>query len=133
VTHDDASFSGDEERLVQLAVHQLANAITYSPPGGTVAVAASGAGAHVEVAIRDEGCGLATEYHQVAFERFWQAQSPTGAPAHGQGFGLGLAIAKAIVEQHQGTIGLASEPGDGTTAWFRLPARPNRWRYLDPS
>jgi signal transduction histidine kinase len=67
--------------------------------------------------ISDEGPGIAAEHQHAIFERFYQA--PGGRPG---GAGLGLAIAKDIVEEHGGSIGVESELGKGARVWFRLPA-----------
>lgn len=111
----------DPDRLLQVLQHLLRNAVTYAPAHSTVRISLSRQEHQVEVRVQDDGCGIAPEHQAIAFERFWQAPGQGSARTHGEGAGLGLAICKAIVRLHHGTIGLTSTPGTGTTVWFRLP------------
>jgi signal transduction histidine kinase len=72
------------------------------------------------VAVRDQGPGLTPEQQQRVWERFYQVAAP-GHQGPDGGLGLGLAIAKAIIEQHQGQVGVESAPGQGATFWFTVP------------
>jgi len=72
------------------------------------------------VSVHDEGPGLTLEQQQQVWESFYQAATPRHYGTDG-GLGLGLAIAKGIIEQHQGQIGVESVPGQGATFWFSLP------------
>lgn len=117
---DDAHCLGDAQRLRQVLTNLLTNAITYNRPGGEVRVHTSATASHVLLEIRDTGQGIAPEDLPHLFERFYRAdKSRTGADGHA---GLGLAICKAIVEAHGGTIGVTSQPGIGSTFSVRLPA-----------
>src|SRR5439155_21423954 len=107
----------DPERVQIVFSNLLTNAIHHSPPGATVAARATRANGWVRFEISDDGPGIAPEHQHAIFERFYQA--PGGK--HG-GAGLGLAIAKDIVDEHGGAIGVDSEPGKGARFWFRLPA-----------
>ncbi len=98
----------------------IENAIRYSPPGATVLLACRAAGErHVAVTVEDRGAGIAPEHLSHLFERFYRADASRSRQSGG--FGLGLAMAKAIAERHGGTIGIASVPGEGTTATVTLP------------
>jgi PAS domain S-box-containing protein len=108
----------DEYRLAQVVVNLLSNAVKFSPPGSVVDVTAEARGDDVEVRVIDHGKGVPASAREVIFERFRQADA-SDSKAKG-GAGLGLAISKAIVEQHGGTIGVDSEEGRGSTFWFRV-------------
>jgi len=107
----------DRERLQQVFGNLIGNAIKFTPAGGTIDVTASANGPfNVRFAVRDSGPGMSPENLPHIFDRFWQAR-------HGErtGAGLGLAIAKGIVEAHDGNIWAQSEPGHGAEIAFELP------------
>lgn len=109
----------DPERVAQMLRNLLNNAITHTPPGGEIVVAAGTAGTTVEVSVRDTGAGIAPEHLPYVFERFYRAdKSRTRATG---GTGLGLAIVKQLVEAHGGRVGVESAVGEGTTFTFTLP------------
>jgi signal transduction histidine kinase/ActR/RegA family two-component response regulator len=114
--------SGDAARLQQVMWNLLANAVKFTPEGGAVrvALASKGQGESIEITVADDGIGIAPDFLPHVFDRFRQADSST-ARRHG-GLGLGLAIARQLVELHGGTITVASE-GEGRGAKFtvRLP------------
>jgi NtrC-family two-component system sensor histidine kinase KinB len=107
----------DPERIQIVLSNLLTNAIHHSPPGETVAARAERSNGWVRFEVTDHGPGVAPEHQRAIFERFYQA--PGGKPGRA---GLGLSIAKDIVEEHGGTIGVQSEVGKGACFWFRLPA-----------
>jgi signal transduction histidine kinase len=107
----------DPERVQIVFSNLLTNAIHHSPSGATVSARAARANGWVRFEISDQGPGIATEHQHAIFERFYRA--PGGKPG---GAGLGLAIAKDIVDEHGGSIGVESQPGAGAHFWFRLPA-----------
>jgi PAS domain S-box-containing protein len=109
----------DEYRIVQVVVNLLSNAIKFSQAGSSVLLTAQPAGSDVEVRVTDRGRGIPANVREAIFERFRQVDA-SDSKAKG-GAGLGLAICRAIVEQHGGTIGVDSEEGRGSTFWFRLP------------
>ena len=112
---------GDPDRLHQLVMILLDNAIRHSPPGGRirVAVAATPDG-QARIAVRDEGEGIAPEHLPHLFERFYRADGARGRSSGGTG--LGLAIAQAISRAHGGEISATSAPDQGATFLVTLPA-----------
>ena len=112
--------NADADRLVQVMVNLLGNAIKFSAKDTTVKVVVEDKDQMVTVRIIDQGRGVPDELKTAIFERFKQVEARDGTER--KGTGLGLAICKAIVEQHGGSIGVESEPGKGSTFWFGLPA-----------
>lgn len=113
----------DPYRIQQVLVNLLDNAVRYSPAGDTVTVTVAPApGGRVRVSVRDRGPGIPPAAQPHIFERFTRAdESRSSAASSGRGAGLGLSIAKALVEAHGGHIGLESAVGEGTTVSFTLP------------
>jgi signal transduction histidine kinase len=108
----------DRERVLQVLINLISNAIKFSPPGGAVHISAKQNGREIKIAVGDEGIGLSKEDRKKLFQKFFQ--SDAGKKAGGSG--LGLSICKLIVESHGGTIGVISnEEGSGSTFWFTLP------------
>ncbi|HEY2329106.1 MAG TPA: ATP-binding protein [Verrucomicrobiae bacterium] len=115
---EPVEITGDSERLAQVVTNLLTNAIQYNNPGGEVRVKLESEGGLAVLTIVDTGQGIAPEDLPRVFGRFFRAdQSRTGAGNSG----LGLAISKAIVEAHGGTIEVSSEGNIGTTFTVRLP------------
>jgi len=112
----------DSSKLVQVIVNLLSNAIKFSPPDSTITVHYEESPEFVEVMVRDQGRGIPDSLKETIFERFRQVEHADYKEKGGRG--LGLAICKAIVESHGGTIGVNSEEGKGSTFWFRIP-QPN--------
>lgn len=115
----DAVVMGDSERLIQVVINLLSNAVKFSPPGEAVTIQCKPQGAELEVAVRDRGRGVPAAHREAIFERFHQVEGADASTK--KGTGLGLPICKTIIEQHGGTIGVDSEPGKGSTFWFRIP------------
>ena len=113
------TIRGDPDRLKQLMLILVDNAIHYTPPDGRVSVAMRRDGDGVEVVVRDTGIGIAAKDLPHVFERFYRAD-PARSQAPG-GTGLGLPIARLIAAEHGGTVELTSVEGQGTTATVRLP------------
>jgi PAS domain S-box-containing protein len=107
----------DAMRIEQVVSNLLANAIKFSPPGGTVEVTLRREPRHVKVEVRDQGIGIPAHQLPDLFERFTRVENGLRRG----GTGLGLSIAKALVEAHGGQIGVESTPGRGSTFWFALP------------
>jgi PAS domain S-box-containing protein len=133
-------IAGDPARLQQVIWNLLSNAIKFTARDGLVRIDLRPAGGNVEIAVSDTGAGIAPEFITHVFERFRQGDAST-TRQHG-GLGLGLSIVKHLIEQHGGTVRVASE-GEQRGACFtvELPAasaqlmaaRPDRARYSPPS
>ena len=108
----------DRNSTGRVLLNLLNNAVKYSPKGASIQVRAERTGAMVWIAVEDHGPGISTEQQSGIFERFYRVRGRSEEP----GVGLGLAIARGIVEAHGGTIGIQSAPGQGTTVWFTLPS-----------
>ncbi len=113
--------SADEERINQVMHNLLNNALRYTPSGGTITIRARGEDGCLRIEVQDTGEGIAPEHLPNVFERFYRADFARSRQRGGMG--LGLAISKAIVEQHGGTIAVTSSgiPGEGTTFAVQLP------------
>jgi two-component system, OmpR family, sensor histidine kinase ChvG len=110
---------GIEGRLVQVFRNLIANAISFSPPGGTIRIAAQRRGDRVTVTIEDDGPGIPDGKLEAIFERFYSERP--AAEKFGTHSGLGLSISKQIVEAHRGTIAAANRrAGDGTIIGARF-------------
>jgi signal transduction histidine kinase len=113
-----AVVKGDANRLRQVFAILLDNALRYSNSGGQIEVRVTKTHEKVEITIEDEGIGFSEEYSDLIFERFYRAPN---AEAQASGTGLGLPVAKAIVQAHKGTISLKGKLGEGATATVILP------------
>jgi PAS domain S-box-containing protein len=109
----------DEGRLQQVFRNLINNALKFTPPDGVITIRARQVDEMAEISISDTGCGIPFEDQSRVFERFYQSNN-TLLVKHG-GFGLGLTIAKLIVEQHGGCISLQSAPEQGSTFTFTIP------------
>jgi signal transduction histidine kinase len=116
-----AVVRADRQRLRQVILILLENALRHG--GGDVLVSLERRGAEFVVSVSDRGPGMAAEDIAAAFDRFHRG--PDAASRHPRGSGLGLSVARAVIEAHGGRIGLDSAPGQGTTAWFALAAQPS--------
>ncbi len=124
---EDIFVLADEDRLVQAVVNLLSNAIKFSNSPATVQIKTQlidekNADQNVpfcEVQIIDQGRGISEEKAKTLFQRYSQAEKSDNK--RGVGTGLGLAISKAIVECHNGSIGVRSKEQEGSTFWFRVP------------
>ena len=106
----------DDERIQQALSNLVGNAIKFTPEGGKIAVTASREAQVVLVSVLDSGPGIPEDHLPKVFDRYWQSTR-----TNRQGAGLGLAIAKGIIEGHGGRIWIESSPGKGTAARFTLP------------
>lgn len=107
----------DADRIQVVLSNLLSNAIRHSSRGETVTLRERSLGDQIRFEVSDAGEGVSKEYRSAIFERFFRVPGSTSSTA-----GLGLSLAKEIVEAHHGTIGVESEPGRGSTFWFTLPA-----------
>lgn len=119
---DNPPLAMDTDRIIQVIVNLLSNAIKFSPEGGQILIHTSREDDWLKTAVIDAGPGIAADKLELIFERFGQV-SKDDAKVRG-GTGLGLTIAKLIVESHQGKIGVESQPGKGSQFWFALPCSP---------
>jgi two-component system sensor histidine kinase BaeS len=109
------TIDADAVRVREVLVNLVTNALRYTPAGGYIAIDVRRTGGGVEVSVRDTGSGIAADAVGGIFDRFSKSTDSPGA-------GLGLAIAKGLVEAHGGTIRAKSAPGQGTRIVFTLPA-----------
>lgn len=111
---------GDRERLRQVMQNLVENAVKYSSAGGEVRVVASAFDGLIRVDVEDDGPGIAFEDRELIFEKF--GRSSTGGSTK-PGTGLGLFIARSIVEAHGGSVEVESSPGTGSVFTLELPLR----------
>ncbi len=112
----------DPDKLQQVLLNILTNACRYTPPGGQVTITASQAAGHLLVSVRDTGVGIPPEDLPHIFERFYRVEKSRSST--GGGTGIGLAVARAVIEQSGGSISVESTLGKGTTISFTLPVAP---------
>ncbi|MHB1571479.1 MAG: sensor histidine kinase, partial [Solirubrobacteraceae bacterium] len=115
----------DRERIAEVLANLLTNALRHTAAGGTVQASVRQRSDRIEIAVADDGEGIAAEHLDRVFERFYRVD-PARARASG-GTGIGLAIVRAIVEAHDGSVTASSEGGGrGATFTIRLPISPSR-------
>jgi PAS domain S-box-containing protein len=110
---------GDPNRIEQVLVNLIDNAVKYSPDGGSVTVRTAPAASAVRVEVTDQGMGIAPAEQEAVFEKFYRADPQHRAVPSGTG--LGLYICRELVRRMGGTIGVRSAPGEGSTFYFELP------------
>lgn len=116
----DFEFEGDQYRLAELLVILLDNAVKYSPQGKHVTITSERTGGSLLIVISDQGIGIDQKDLPHIFDRFYRADSARSKD-QAEGYGLGLSIAKKIVEAHHGAITVESKLGEGSTFTVRLP------------
>ncbi len=136
IARDFPQIYADAIRMQHVMRNLINNALRFTPAGGSIVISArvnntptetastdtvatNGDKQQVEVHVRDTGCGIASEYQQRIFERFYQIPIDHSARAGGQG--LGLTVVKLIIELHGGQISVESLPGKGSNFMFTLP------------
>jgi heavy metal sensor kinase len=117
---DQIMINGDRDRLKQVLINLIANAIKYTPQGGEVVLSLGKVGGNARLIVRDTGLGIPAEDLPHIFERFYRAEKSRSRSKIG-GFGLGLSIAYWIVNHHGGQIEVDSAEGKGTTFCIYLP------------
>jgi signal transduction histidine kinase len=113
--------NGDREQIIQALSNLLSNAMKFTPAGGKIEVRAHAEASHVRFEVRDDGPGIAREHIKHLFDRYWKADI-----GGRKGSGLGLYIAKGIVDAHGGRIWVDSEPGRGSAFFFEIPMDPKQ-------
>jgi signal transduction histidine kinase len=119
----EATLYGDPARLAQVLRALLSNAVKFTPLGGQVWVSAELREGEVLLTVRDDGIGIAAEHHERVFLPFFLVDASSGREQRGAG--LGLALARRLVELHGGRIWVASELGRGSTFYVALPRAPH--------
>jgi signal transduction histidine kinase len=128
-TRDSLPLVADSARLAQVLDNLLTNAIKFTPAGGAIVLSVSGGHGHRRIEVTDNGIGIPHEEVGQVFSRFYRASSATRRAIPGTG--LGLVIARAIVEGHGGAITLDSREGEGTGVTVTLPlSQPDGGTYL---
>jgi signal transduction histidine kinase len=115
---DDTFVLADRGGVLRVLSNLVGNALRFTPEGGAVAMSSTRDGDAIRFSVIDQGPGIPAEHLPRIFDRFWQAQR------RGEGAGLGLAIAKGIVEAHGGRIWAETEEGGGARFHFTLPLAP---------
>ena len=106
--------------LFERAISNLVdNALRFTPDGGEIKISIMARDAHSEIAVSDNGCGIAPEHLPRVFDRFYRADPSRSA----RGAGLGLALVKSIADLHGGSARIESEIGQGTTVKLTFPLR----------
>jgi signal transduction histidine kinase len=118
--HDRLVIDGDSRRLMRVVINLLSNAINFTPPHGRILVQLTKLDAGVELAVSDSGPGIPERDLESIFERYRQASQ---AGNRGEGIGLGLFIARAVVDAHGGRIWAENQPGGGAMFRARIPTK----------
>jgi signal transduction histidine kinase len=115
---------GDADRLLQLLLNLVENAIRHSPPEGTITIGGRSVAGGVQLWVDDEGLGIPADEREVVFDAFYR--SPSSRSINSDGSGLGLAIARAIATGHGGTLTVLDAPSGGARLQLELPKRSGR-------
>lgn len=116
---ESASVYADQDKIGQVISNLLTNALKYTPKGGRVDVSVKNTEHGAEIRVRDDGIGISQEDLPFIFERFYRVDKSRNRQTGG--LGIGLAIARAIVEAHQGTIKASSKLNEGTEFTVTIP------------
>lgn len=118
---DQVLVCGDKDKLKQVMVNLIGNAINYTPKGGEVVIKLGKTDNRGNLIISDNGPGIPAQDLPYIFERFYRGEKSRTRPKDGKGFGLGLSIAYWIIRNHDGTIEVDSKVGEGTSFIVNLP------------
>lgn len=119
ITGKELPVFGDRERIGQVLINLMTNAIKYSIKRGDIIITSESLQKNVLVSVKDEGIGIDRTYQEKIFERFYRVEGKSEKTF--PGFGIGLYIAAEIIKGHKGNIGVQSEPGNGSVFYFSLP------------
>ena len=108
----------DRNRLEQVIINLISNAIKYSPDADKVVINVGRVGDYIKISVTDFGIGIPKETLPFLFDRFYRVDEVSQRYS---GLGLGLYISAEIVRRHNGDIGINSTPGEGSTFWFTIP------------
>lgn len=108
---------GEPNLFRRALINLLTNALRFTPSGGTITVSLQHRNGASEVSVADTGCGISSEHVPNVFDRFYRANAARNAT----GTGLGLSIVKSIMQTHEGTVSVQSNPGKGTTVTISFP------------
>jgi signal transduction histidine kinase len=117
--HDCKKIKGDRNRIGQVIVNFISNAIKYSPKENKIVVSSKCDDKNVVISVRDFGIGIPKTEHSNIFKRFYRVSGNYTFP----GLGLGLYISSQIIKRHQGEISFRSKEGKGSTFYFQIPLR----------
>lgn len=117
----NGSVEADGQQLEQLFCNLIGNAIKFTPNGGRISARINDVKTGIEITIRDSGIGIAPQYHEQIFERFYQVDG--SATREAGGCGIGLAIVKSIAQMHGGSIRVRSAAGQGSAFTIYLPKK----------
>jgi len=112
---------GDEMRIEQVIINYITNAIKYAPESNEVHITSELRGDEIYFSVRDFGIGIAKDHQLRIFDKFYRVEETS---ERFQGLGIGLYICQEIIERHQGSIGINSEPGEGSEFYFNIPLHP---------
>ncbi|MEO8819317.1 MAG: PAS domain-containing sensor histidine kinase [Ginsengibacter sp.] len=115
----DLHVHADRERVSQVLINLITNAIKYSPKKGNIIITSQINQKMVMISVKDEGIGIEKNFQRKIFERFYRVEGKNEKTF--PGFGIGLFIASEIIRRHKGSIGVESEPGEGSMFYFSLP------------
>jgi PAS domain S-box-containing protein len=120
----DGKIYGDRDRIAQVLINLLTNAVKYSPDTDEVEITLTGSADEAIIRVKDQGIGIDKNEHQKIFERFYRAEGKREQTF--PGFGIGLFIASEIIQRHGGKIEVESEKGKGSTFIVTLPTNPGK-------
>lgn len=118
------TINGDRDRIRQVLINLLTNAVKYSPDADSIVVTSSANGDGVTLGVQDFGMGISLEKQLYVFEPFYRVSEEHQVAI--PGLGLGLYVSAEIIQRHGGRIWVVSEPGEGSTFCFTLPAQPGQ-------
>jgi signal transduction histidine kinase len=119
---DQIEITGDRDRIKQVLLNLIGNAIQYTPDGGKITIQLEKETEFAKISIRDNGPGIAKKDLQKIFDRFYRGEK-SRTRSHSSGFGLGLSISQYIVHLHEGIIDVESEIGEGTLFLVQFPIK----------